>query len=204
MKKISILIIALLACIQLVKAQSYNKTHFSVNVGINGSQITDNNDRSTDGVAGLNAGIAVDQYFSRNWSLNVGLNYQQKGYGNGFVVFDDGTELDGVDYRLNYLTVPVLASLHFGYHRNWYVNFGPYVGFLLSASESSNSVFNAKSYFNTVDGGLAFNVGVKLPINRQTKFFIEAGGQGGVVNVYKDSDYSLQNVTTSLNVGIEF
>lgn len=204
MKKIFLVLIALVAGFQLANAQRTSGTQFSASIGINGSQITDANNNNSDAVAGLNLGIAVDQYFSHAWSLNVGLNYQQKGWGNGVVYFDDGTEIDNIDYKLHYLTVPVLANWHFGRTRNWYLDFGPYVGFLLGASESSNTVFDAKSYFNTVDGGLALAIGVKIPINRKSHFFIEYGGQGGVANVLKDSNPSLQNITSSLNVGIGF
>ncbi|HWZ35308.1 MAG TPA: porin family protein [Mucilaginibacter sp.] len=203
MKKIFLAAIAMFACVQFANAQRTSGTQFSASIGINGSQITDANYNS-DAVAGLNLGVAVDQYFSHDWSINVGLNYQQKGWANGTVYFDNGNQIDGVDFKLHYLTVPVLANLHFGYKRNWYVDFGPYIGFLLSASESSNTTFDTKSYFNSVDGGVAANIGVKIPINRQSHFFIEFGGQGGLANVVRDANPSLQNITTSLNVGIGF
>jgi hypothetical protein len=203
MKKVLFVAILIIASFQLANAQSRRNTEFSARIGINGSQISDGSYNS-DAVAGLNLGIAVDQYFARDWSINVGLNYQQKGWANGTLYYDDGTQLDGIDFKLHYLTVPVLASWHFGYTRNWYVNFGPYIGFLVGASESSNTVFNAKSDFNTADAGIAANIGVKIPINRQSNFFIEFGGQGGLANAVKYANPSLQNITTSLTVGIGF
>lgn len=209
MKKIFLAVIAVFACVQFANAQrnyrrSYGPSYgpqFSASIGINGSQITDANYNS-DAVAGLNLGIAVDQYFTRDWSIKVGLNYQQKGWANGTVYFDNGDQIDAVDFKLHYLTVPVLANWHFT--RNWYVNFGPYIGFLLDASESSRTTFDTKSYFNSVDGGVAANIGVQFPINRQSHFFIEVGGQGGLANVVRDANPSLRNITTSLNVGIGF
>jgi hypothetical protein len=203
MKKLFLSLITLLACLQFAKAQRTSGTQFSASVGINGSQVTDSYDNS-DAVAGLNLGIAVDHYFSNRWSIYTGLNYQQKGWGNGYVSFDDGSEIDGVNYRTHYLTVPVLANWHFGRTRNWYLNFGPYIGFLLSTSESSKTVINLKDEFNTVDGGFAFNIGVKIPITRQSHFFIEYGGQGGAANVLKYPCPSVQNAPNSLNVGIGF
>ncbi|MFD2870947.1 porin family protein [Mucilaginibacter ximonensis] len=204
MRKIFLVLITMFACTQLASAQKNYGTQFSVNLGINASQVTDANNYSSDAVAGLNAGIAVDHNFSRDWGISVGLNYQQKGWGNGFVILPDNSEIDGVNYKLNYLTVPVLAKWHFGRTNNWYVDLGPYVGFLLSASESSNTVFDAKSYFNNVDGGLALGIGVKIPINRYSHFFIEYAAQAGVANVYRDSYSSVQNITNGLNVGIGF
>jgi hypothetical protein len=204
MKKVLITFIALIACLQFAKAQNYSATEFSAGVGFNGSSTSDINNNSTDAKLGFNAGVAIDQYFSRSWSLHVGANYQQKGWANGFISFDDGSEIDNVDYKLSYLTVPVLAAWHFGHTKNWYLNFGPYVGFLLDASENSNTLINTKSYFNNADAGLAIGIGVKLPLTQSTQLFIEYGEQGGVSNIFKNSDQSLHNSTSSFNIGICF
>jgi len=204
MKKIFTTLFVFISFYQFANAQSYSRNEFSVGVGFNGSYISNVDNEHTDGKLGFNARIALDHYFSRSWSLNIGANYQQKGWGNGFVSFDDGSEIDGVDYKLGYLTIPVLADWHFGRRKNWYLNFGPYVGFLLNASESSNTIPDTKSFFNGTDGGLAVGIGVKIPLNQQTNFFIEYGEQAGVANVFKDSNTSVQNATSSLNIGISF
>lgn len=203
MKKILFIVMVFAGFTQLANAQKISSNEFSVRVGINGSQITDSYYNS-DLIAGLNAGISLDHYFNDRWSLQVGANYQQKGWSHGFVTFDDGTEIDGVNYKLHYLTVPILANWHFGRTRNWYVNFGPYLGFLLDATESSKTVINTKDAFNSVDGGIAAGLGIKFPIGRQSNFFIEYSAQAGVANVIKDSSPSIQNATNSLNVGIAF
>lgn len=206
MKKIFMAAFVLIAYCQFANAQNYSHNEFSVGLGLNGSYVSDIDNNHTDAKLGFNAGVALDHYFSRSWSIKVGASYQQKGWGNGFISFDDGSEIDNVDYKLSYLTVPVLANWHFGRTKNWYLNFGPYVGFLLNSSESSNTLTSAetKNFFNNTDGGLAVGIGVKIPLNDQTRFYIEYGEQAGVANVFRNSESSVQNATSSLNIGISF
>ena len=204
MKKILLTLLVLLGCYTLSKAQRANSTEFGIDVGYNGAYLAEGNSyNNTDIKGGVNVGLSADHYFTEAWSLKVKAIYDQKGWANGFLVLPSGQTINYVDFKLNYLTVPVMANWHFGYTRNWYLNFGPYIGFLLDASSSTNYP-GIKDEFNTVDGGIALGVGIKIPINRKTRFFIEYDAQGGAANVFKYSDYSYQNVRESFNIGINF
>lgn len=204
MKKIYTTILVLLSCYGISKAQSRSNTEFGIGFGLNSSYVTESSsNEQTDVINRFNVGISADHYFSDAWSLKVKAVYDQKGWANGFITFPSGTTINNVDFKLNYLTVPVMANWHFGRTRNWYLDFGPYVGFLLSASESSNNV-DVKSIFNTVDGGLGLGIGIKLPVAQKTNIFIEYSGAAGIANIFKDSDTSILNATGSLNVGINF
>jgi hypothetical protein len=97
-----------------------------------------------------------------------------------------------------------MANWHFGHTRNWYLNFGPYVGFLLSAKETTNGS-DLKPIMNSTDFGISTGIGVKFPISENAKFFIEANGQDGVNDVFKNNSGStVINVRSSLNIGITF
>lgn len=138
-------------------SQTKGTTEFGINVGYNGATVTAGNLTNTDYKSGFNAGISVEHYFSESWSFKTKLLYDQKGWDNGFF----GTKT--TNYSLNYLTVPLLANWHFGRTKNWFLNFGPYVSFLLDASESAGGQ-DVKSYFNSVDGGLDLGIGVRFPV----------------------------------------
>jgi opacity protein-like surface antigen len=110
-----------------------------------------------------------------------------------------------------------MANWHFGRMRNWYLNFGPYVGFLLSAhavansaafttsSTSSTNSIDVKDSFNSTDFGLALGIGVKFPVSNNVKLFIEDDGQAGVSHLFKDgSDGNVQSVRSSINIGFIF
>jgi len=184
-------------------AQANNGVEFGVNVGYNASYLTENLN-STSVASGFNFGISADFPLSESWGIKAKVIYDQKGWGDGFLTTSTGATITDVNYRLNYITIPLLASWHFGWTKNWYVNFGPYVGLLMSASETTDNI-DVKSSFNSTDEGLALGVGVKFPISDNVKLFIETDGQSGLVNVFKDSNGAIyQNVRSSINVGLNF
>jgi hypothetical protein len=156
---------------------------------------------------GFNAGVSADYYFSEKWSLKIKALYDQKGWGNGYITGTDAngnpTEVDGLNIKLNYITIPVMASIHVGSNRQWYFDFGPYVGILTSASGGG---YNLKSTFSSTDGGIAGGTGFQFPIGERTKFFIELESEAGVINLAQtDSGFgTLTNERTSLNIGINF
>jgi opacity protein-like surface antigen len=203
MKKILTTLLILSGIYSVSLAQTRNTAEFGVNIGYNAAGITySGTGISSEYTSGFNAGVSAEYYFSDSWGIKGKLTYDQKGWGNGYLSFDDGTEIDGINFHLNYLTIPVMADWHFGRMRNWYLNFGPYVGVLLNTTESSNSGADVKSLFNTTDVGFAGGIGVKFPISNSVKLFIEADGQSGITNIFKDSGgETIQNVRSSINFG---
>ena len=186
-------------------AQAQNKSkgaEFAIGVGYNGAYVTESGSGQTTKIlSGYNVAASVDNYFSEAWSLKAKAILDKKGWSNGFLTTPSGTSY-GVNFDLTYLTVPVMANWHFGKTRNWYLNFGPYIGFLMSAKAAG---YDVKEVFNSTDAGLDVGIGVKLPISARNKFFIEYDGQSGVTNVFtSQSPTKIQNVRGSFNVGITF
>jgi hypothetical protein len=208
MKKIFTTLCLLVGIYSFTQAQSRNKNEFGIDIGYNGAYLIANNSyESTDVISGLNVGLSVDHYFSRTWSLKVKAIYDQKGWGNGFIIFNNNNNnpvtINGVNFKLNYITVPVMANVHFGQTKNWYLDFGPYIGFLTSAHANYQNL-DVTDMVNSTDGGLALGIGVKIPISRKTRFFIEYDGQSGVAHVFRDSYDNAQMIRGSFNVGLNF
>jgi len=204
MKKILVTLLILLGFYSVSHAQRRGDVQFGVTVGGNLSYIQDDQYYSSNVLGGFNAGLSADYYFSRSWSLKVEARYDQKGYGGGTLYDDQGNDIaDNVNFRLNYVTVPVLASYHFGPNREFYIDLGPYISFLTSARETNDNV-DVKDSFNSTDGGFDLAIGVKIPISPRAKFFVELGGEAGVANIFSGSYDSTQNLSNNLNVGINF
>ncbi|MDI1255889.1 MAG: porin family protein [Flavobacterium sp.] len=183
-----------------VNAQSKGAVEFGVNVGYNFSTIgTDDGDFDTG--EGFNVGFAADYFFNSSWSLKGKLIYDQKGYDNDYIT--DGTNDYPTDININYLTVPVMANWHFGKKKNWYLNFGPYVGFLLSAKDTALDT-DLKYAFKSTDFGISYGVGVKIPVSNQAKISIELEEADGLSNVLKGTSYDTRNKRGSINVGVNF
>lgn len=203
MKKLFTTLFAVLGIYTFAHAQQSKGVEFGIGVGYNGATVSDNSNNSTKSKSGFNVALSADNYFSDRWSLKVKAVYDQKGWGGGFVQVGPTVYTD-VDYKLNYITVPVMANWHFGKTRNWYLNFGPYVGFLLDANVTKYPA-SIKEGFNSVDGGLAYGIGVKLPIAEKTKFYIEFDGQNGVANLFKSTSGSnIHSTRGSFNIGFNF
>lgn len=208
MKNIILVSLFTLGCTSFLNAQKKGDVEVGFNIGYNGSNVSDSRTTSDTG-SGVNVGGSLDFYFSNAWSIKGKLIYDQKGWDNDVIrLINDGNYYQ-TNYNLNYLTIPVMANWHFGNTRNWYLDFGPYVGFLLNAEDSR---FNADvtENFNTTDFGLALGIGVKLPVSDKVRLFFEFEGQGGltdIVNTRRTSTYyysSITNTRSSLNFGVNF
>jgi len=184
-------------------AQKKGAVEFGLNVGLNKSSVASAR-RQSDVSSGYNFAGSMDYYFSNRWSLKGKLIYDQKGWDNDVILDSNTGDYYPTNYDVNYLTVPVMANWHFGKKRNWYLDFGPYVGFLLSAKDSRYGT-NVTSGFNSTDFGLALGIGVKIPVSDKIKIFFEFDGQGGSTNIIKNNPYS--DITTSrssINFGMNF
>lgn len=205
MKKLIIAAVIAVGFSTAAFAQDKGDVEFGVQFGYNASNVSDSDD-SGDYLSGFNFGVGGDYYFSDRWSLKVKALYDQKGFEQEAYNFDTDQTFVG-KFRTTYLTIPVMANWHFGSKRNWYLNFGPYAGFLLKAEET-NSGIDTKDAYNTTDFGLALGIGVKIPVTDRLKVFLEFDGQGGFSNIAKTEDGddvgTITNTRSSFNVGLNF
>jgi opacity protein-like surface antigen len=204
MKKL--LCIASISIFGILNGYSQNKGDIELGVG---AGINFTNVSSYDGednaayLTALNAGISGEYYFSDRWGLKSKLIYENKGWSNGTISFGNSDIIES-DFVLTYITLPVMANWHFGSKRNWYLNFGPYVGFLVDA-EDSKLELDLKDAFNSTDFGLALGIGYKFEISDRTKLYIEYDGQAGLSDIFEDnSGDAVRNNRSSLNLGVLF
>ena len=202
MNKFYTTLIAVLAISSAAFSQTKGTTQFGITLGYNAATVTTSNLTNSDYRSGVNAGFVVDHYFSERWSFKSKAIYDQKGWNSGYLNY--GGNSVRTDYHLDYLTIPLMANWHFGRTKNWYLNFGPYLGFLLSAKESTGNE-DIKNAFNTFDGGLDVGIGVKFPVSNNKKFFIELNGTGGASDIIKNNQgSSIRNSVSAINIGLAF
>jgi opacity protein-like surface antigen len=180
---------------------------FGFNSGVNFSKVG-NSRSNSDMTVGFNIGASADYFLSNRWSIKSKVIYDQKGWDNGFVqdsYVDPGLPAYvETDFDLEYLTIPIMVNWHFGRKRNWYLNFGPYTGFLIGAKETTFGA-NIKDDFNTIDFGLSLGVGVKIPVSTKLKISIEYEEQAGFTDIFSQSSGpSFTNGRSSLNIGLIF
>lgn len=152
---------------------------------------------------GFNGGFGAEFYFAENWGLELSAYYNQ----NGFVI--DETEISASQITrtltLHYLTLALSPNFHFGEQRNWYLNAGPYAGFLLGANQGTTQV---KDLYTSTNFGLTAGFGHKFSVSESgdTRLFIEIVQQLGLTDISEvdEDELSLKNRCSSLNIGVEF
>ncbi|MES2377350.1 MAG: porin family protein [Bacteroidota bacterium] len=207
MKKIFTTLCLVMGIYSLTQAQSKKTMEFGVSGGINASYVISSQQNSVS--PGLiwspNFAVSAERAISDQWGIKAKVIYDPKGWGDGFYTTGSKT-VTGVYYSINYITIPIAATVHFGSENNWYANVGPYVGFLLSAKENYANT-DLKSSFNSTDIGAAGGLGIQFPLNNKLKIFFEYEGQLGFSNILVNlTSYSdgAQNFRSAFNLGLKF
>lgn len=203
MKKLFITL-AVIGCYLTTFSQEKGSFEFGIVAGLNAATVQSGTHTNSSYRPGFNAGISGDYFFSDRWSIKAKLSYDQKGWNDGYITNLDNGESAMTNYKIDYLTVPVMANWHFGRKRNWYVDFGPYVGILLSAKETALNM-DLKKFVQTADAGLAYGIGVKIPVASRIKILFEFDGQTGITDVFKENNgSSIKNIRSGFNTGLVF
>jgi len=201
MKKLFTIFLVVASC-STAFSQEKGNFEYGFNVGLNVSGVTVGTNYTSDSKIGFNVGAFGDYFFSDRWSIKAKLNFDQKGWNGGY--FSNNNVGSLTNYRYDYLTVPVMANWHFGRKRNWYLNFGPYVGFLIDAKETNLDI-DLKDLSESIDAGLALGIGVKIPVTDKIKILLEVDSQSGLADIIKNNQGgSTTNNRSSLNAGFVF
>jgi len=201
MKKLFTIFLVVTSC-STAFSQEKGNFEYGFNIGLNVSGVTVGTNYTSDSKIGFNVGAFGDYFFSDRWSIKAKLNLDQKGWNGGY--FSNNNVGSLTNYRYDYLTVPVMANWHFGRKRNWYLNFGPYVGFLIDAKETNLDI-DLKDLSESIDAGLALGIGVKIPVTDKIKILLEVDSQSGLADIIKNNQGgSTTNNRSSLNAGFVF
>lgn len=186
-------IIALAFCIVgLSAANAQNREKGTIElipqIGYTSANYYGENLNNNDPISSVSFGLSGDYFFSDRWSLRSGLLFQTM-----------GTQFFGYEEKLNYLTLPVNANWHFGSTRKWNLNFGPSIGFLMSAKNNSGE--NLKSLVNSTQIGLSYGIGYKIEVNEKFSILIDFQGMSGLSEIDKEGVFNIKNAASTFNVG---
>ncbi|WP_293310607.1 porin family protein [Pedobacter sp. UBA5917] len=183
-------------------AQEKNSFEVGLHVGYNAATVSANNQTSNDFRNGFNVTAIGDYFFSDRWSIKAKIGYDQKGWDNGYLTNLDNGQSFVTDYHINYLTIPIMANWHFGKKRNWYLNFGPYFGILLNATETKFNT-DLKEFIHNRDIGIDLGIGVKVPLTSKLRVMFEVDGQSGITDMFKQNQgYRVRSGRSGVNVGL--
>lgn len=192
MKKLFLFISIL--CFSFISAQS-DKGDFTLapQLGVNLS--TYYSDADFNMRTSFAAGVIGEYYFNDRWSLRSGFLYDPMG------AEDAGNNID----KLNYLTIPINANWHFGSGRNWYLNFGLGLSFLLNAEGelADGSTLDIKDSVPNTDIGLILGIGYKFDISDNFQLSIDYQGFGGFTELddVGNLPFDIRNTRSAFNIG---
>jgi Outer membrane protein beta-barrel domain len=177
---------------------------FGVKVGGGVANFTGDLD-GTKSKAGLDAGVTFGYQLAPNVYLLSGLDYIAKG-----AKAEEGSE--SLSMNLGYIELPI----HIGYKipvaegTKFVIQAGPYFAYAVKGTLKSGAVsldwFGDSSDFEgsffvpkRFDAGLGVGVGLEFG-----KMSIGLDVDYGLVNIYKGSDGSIKNLSSSLSIGYKF
>ena len=137
--------------------------------------------------AGLGGTIGLSFKYDINnrLALKTNLSYELKG----------NTRERDPDYRLNYITLPILLQLKFGKAPLFYINIGPYLGYLLPVTSS------IKYYYKPIDFGASMGVGLEIPVFQSCGLSFELRNNLGFINISRNATYTDQHGDPVVEIG---
>jgi hypothetical protein len=205
MKKTILFLLAL-----IFTSSIYSQIKIGLNAGATYSKLYGKNVYDSPGYKGFLIGASFEYYLNESLSLKTNLNYERKSFGDSFPFTDNRGMLIGqikVTTNFDYLTIPIMAKYEFGNSKKFFVNGGPFLGFLLSTKNKGKSkVLNLNSSTNIeglkkINVGLSFGIGMKVYSNDKSDLNIELRENLGLLNI-DNGDYGNENIikTNYLNL----
>lgn len=126
-----------------------NEIRIGINAGatyskFRGNQLIENADAKIDFLIG----VSFEYYLKENLSIKTNLNYERKSFNTqSFGADEFGFVNNEVEITTNfdYLSLPILVKYEFGNSKKFFINGGPFLGFLLS-TKSKADIFPAENY----------------------------------------------------------
>jgi hypothetical protein len=168
-------------------------------------------------MAAFSGGFFFQYNLNKNFSLRMDPSYEQKGYKIKQQLTDSqGNPISKGKIRGNfdYITIPLLLRANIGNKINYFVNAGPYIGFLLSQNnivqaplfDGAKVTYTNTSYYKTIDIGITAGIGLAIPIKDKFALSIEIRNNLGLTNINKNTnkDYGIKTNSTNLLVGFAY
>jgi opacity protein-like surface antigen len=199
MKKVVLIVVVTLLGLGNINAQ---EVKFGAKVGLNSSNLR--GDMDFDSKIGFNAGAFTEISFSDKFIFQPELLFSAQG-----AKFEESEGNATVSIKVNYLNIPLM--LKYGVTDKLFLEFGPQLGFLLSAKSKYEVAYggetdsgeqdikdSSKSFDFGLNFGASFDVAEKIMIGVRYNL--------GVSNINDDDrdDDKAQNAVFSLSLGYRF
>ncbi|MBS7231439.1 PorT family protein [Flavobacterium psychroterrae] len=204
MKKITFLLFTIFLITFKTSAQD-SKIKFGIQGGLNYSGLRGYESFTNDnpGFAYL-FGFSFEHEIQENLSIKVDLNYERKTQISKSTIdywqtAESPVPIEQIVYKskttiyLNYIVLPILIKYNLSTDKSFYINGGPYLGYLLKSGMKSES--NYPSIYNdetedtnnrkSIDYGISAGIGKEFKLSGNHNFHIELRDNLGLANIAK-------------------
>ena len=135
--------------------------------------------------------------FNDRFAANVGLGFEMKGTQN---------ESGSFYNRYNYLLLPVKGKMNFGAGKNFFVEFGPYVGYLLTNTVLvEGTKYHDDGSYKKVDFGISFGAGYRIVLAQNLGMTIKISNNLGLINIQKQDSENKKFINSiSILIGVVY
>jgi hypothetical protein len=207
MKKAMVILAVLALTFGSASAQT-NKFDIGIEGGpslvfLHGNEMLGESNHPTTGVS---AGAFFQYNFKKILSLRTNLSFERKGSFTRYESTDYmGIPIEDVtiNSRFDYLTLPLLVRATFGKKVQFFINTGPYIGFLIQLSTITKGGLcptkkgNSTSLMKRFDAGLTTGIGLAVPFKQKFAFTFEARNNMGLVNISAVPVYKNGSILTN-------
>lgn len=146
-------------------------------------------------------GINLEYQIKEKWSLKMELNYERKSQkaDNNMEFVDMNGDAYGAYHftskkNYDYLVLPIMVKYCFSENNSFYLNGGPFIGYLLNSNVTNdledieginNEPVETTNLNNKTDFGLSIGLGKIIEINEKGSIFIEIRENLGLTNTSK-------------------
>lgn len=160
---------------------------------------------------GYSGGFFVQYNFNEVISMRTGGFYERKGSSLELPATDPiGNVVIGTIHgkeNFDYLTIPLLLRVSFGknLNYNYFVNAGPYIGFLIKQTEykeafqgyPSGSNLDRTGNFKKIEMGLSFGLGLAYTFNDKFALSIEVRNNLGMTDITEVNPFGYGEIKTN-------
>ncbi|KAF2327513.1 porin family protein [Flavobacterium nitrogenifigens] len=165
-------------------------------------------------------GISAQYKLNESLSLRADLDYDRKtqtSKGEGAYISNvsyDRYSIKTTNY-LNYITLPIMLKFSFTRNKSFYINGGPYLGYLLksgwkyktSGIQNSDENLEDTKYRKSMDFGVSAGFGKEFKLNDNHNIYIELRENLGLTDIAKPAmptDQSMKTNSLNLIAGFTF
>lgn len=160
------------------------------------------NSETTLGYAG---GVFFQYNINAKFSLRTNVFFERKGNSREVLISniqDSGGVLGTTNLYQNFdfLTIPLLIKYSFSPNNRFYINSGPFFGFLLkhSLTENTTDFFQSNTEdFKTLDFGWSNGLGLNFPINEHILLSLEVRNNLGLIHIGKQAVINNERIKTN-------